>query len=150
MKRTLKSYPFIIASVIAVCLGLVAADGLYQNSKTDGFNSGSFKVAKCQEKNYDWKIYECTGNYTHGVGDMGKNNALLTITGHKPEEGEVVADVYPPLHQQVMKTNRFVTGKERSSVLYNLPWLVMMSSSIFLPVGAVLYLLGRQSRNGVV
>lgn len=140
----------IAAIALSVCTGLFAIYHLYQNSKTDGFDRGSVEVIQCQEENWEWKISKCTGNYTSGVGMMGKDNVSVIVTGDELHKGDIVYDVYPPAFHSKMNTDHFVTGKERSSVLYNSPWLLLLFVSIFTPIGAVLYTLGRRQKNSSV
>lgn len=128
--------------VVSLLLILFAFFNLYQNSKTDGYNRGSIEVTRCQEKNWAWRIYECTGDYTSGVGMIGKRNVTVTVTGDELHKGDVVYDVYPPTFHSKMDTDHFVTGKERSSVLYNTPWLLLLFISTAAPLSMTLYALG--------
>ena len=142
---------YLVAMIaLSACTGLFALYYLYQNSKTDGFDRGSIEVSQCHEESWEWKIYKCTGNDTSGVGMMGKDNVSVTVTGDEIHKGDIVYDVYPPASHGKMDTDHFVTGKERSSVLYNTPWLLLLFVSIFMPIGAFLYNLGRHRKNGSI
>lgn len=142
---------FIVTAIIAGCVGLFATYQLYQNSKTDGFNRGSIEVDRCQEQNAEWKIYKCTGMYTSGAGMISKDNVSITVTGGEPQKGDFIYDVYPPMFRSKIDTDRFVTGKERSSVFYNSPWLLLLFISIFAPLGVLLYTLeGRRKNSNMI
>lgn len=132
-----KNY-LIAVLALSMCTGLFAMYHLYQNSKTDGFNRGSIEVNQCHEENWDWKIYNCTGNYTSSAGMMAKDNVSVTVAGDKLHKGDIVYDVYPPAFHSKMDTDYFVTGKERSSVFYNTPWLFLLFASILAPFGTTL------------
>lgn len=144
-----KNY-FMAVIALSACTGLFAIYYLYQNSKTDAFDRGSVEVNQCREGSSQWKIYKCTGNYTSGVGMMSKDNVTVTVTGDELHKGDIIYDVYPPIFHSKMNTDYFVTGKERSSVLYNSPWLLLLYVSLFIPIGAVFYTLGRRRKNNTV
>ena len=144
--REMKKYYLIAIIALSACIGLFAIYHLYQNSKTDGFNRGSIEVTQCVEEDWDWQIYECTGYYTSDVGMMGKDNVSVTVTGDEFHAGDIVYDVYPPAYRSKMDTNHFVTGKERSSVLYNGPWLLLLLMSILSSTSATFYTLGARRK----
>lgn len=145
MKRNHKIHIFIIASIMTVCVGLFGAYQLYQNGKTDGFNSGWIEVRQCREMNTAWRIYECRGDYTSNVGMMGKRDVSVRVTGYEPRAGDMIDDVYPPTFHKKMETSYFITGKERNGIVYNSPWLIMVFISIFLPLSFAVYVLGVRS-----
>lgn len=126
---------FIALSLLAVLAGFIGLFAIYQNNKTDGFNSGEITVANCQETDWNRKIYSCTGDYfSTGGGMIERSNVSVTVFAHEYTAGDIITDVYPPTFSDKQATHYFITGRERTSVTYNLPWLFAIFLGILLPI----------------
>ncbi len=114
---------------------------MYNNSKTDGYGGGSIRVDGCKVEDAAWKMYTCSGFYMGSAGLVEVKGATVRVTGKQYESGEYVYDVYPTTSMDVspQDTHGFITGRERSSVLYNSPWVAMLFVGVLLLVGSVLY-----------
>lgn len=132
----------IIISMLAILYSLFQMNN---NSKTDGFGGGSIRVTKCEVNDTAWKVYSCSGSYMSAAGLVEVKNATIRVTGKEYKSGAYIDDVYPTVAiEKLSKDPRsFVTGRERSSVLYNGPWLVMLFVGLLLPLGLILYVFGR-------
>lgn len=129
----------IVLSFIFMVAGLIGAFNIYQNNKTDGLNNGQITVDSCEEKDWSWRIYSCTGSYfSTGGGMVERKNVTVTVFTREYKKGDRIADVYPPAFSSNQTTNHFVTGRERASVTYNTYWLILVFLGIILPVITVL------------
>lgn len=122
-------------SVIALFSGIVGLYNIYINNKTDRFNHGQITVNSCEVKDRAWKVYSCTGDYfSTGGGMVGRNDVTVKVFGIEPQEGQIIDDVYPPNSHTAETTDHFVTGRERASVIYNIPWLMLVLAGIVIPL----------------
>ncbi len=134
--RYLKSARFQRVFLITIaCVGLFstlfASYQVYQNNKIDGFGNGDIRVESCQLINEPYKIYDCRGDYTSTSGGGWMYSTTITVAGTFYNEGELIHDVYPAGNQPHPATH-FITGKERSSVIYNLQWIFLFFSGVIL------------------
>ncbi len=134
------------AAIISLCIvsaiaALFAWYQLYQHSKTDGFGSGDIVVSMCEEEDWDWKLYTCRGDYSSNAGLIYTRDVTVRVSAHVYKAGDTVEDVYP-VRGSLADAREFITGKERSSVLYNAPWLALLFISLAVPIGAGLYVIG--------
>lgn len=139
----------ILSSVLAVLLGLIGAFNIYQNNKTDGLNNGQITVTNCEEKDWAWRIYTCTGNYfSTGGGMVERAGVTVTVLGGEYKAGDIVADVYAPEFTTNQTTDHFITSRERASVVYNIGWLLCVLLGILLPVVTFTFVLATRRRAG--
>lgn len=136
----------IIVGIVSVILALFALFQLYQHSKTDGFGSGRIKVSACEEQDWAWKIYRCQGKYYSSTGMIETEDVSVRVTGSVPTSGDFISDVYP-IHGTNADAREFITGQERSSVVYNIPWLTLLFIAIVAPIGLGLYIIGQRLTN---
>ena len=136
----------IIVGIVSVILTLVALFQLYQHSKTDGYGNGWIKVSTCKEQDWAWKIYRCQGGYHSGAGLIETEDVSVKVTGYEPKRDAIISDVYP-VYGSKADAHEFVTGKERSSVVYNIPWLTLLFVAIVAPIGLWLYIAGQHLTN---
>lgn len=138
----------ILSSVLAVLVGLIGAFNIYQNNKTDGLYSGQITVTSCQEKDWAWRIYSCTGDYfSTGGGMVSRSDVTVTVFGGEYKAGDIIADVYAPEFTTSQTTDHFVTGRERASVTYNMDWLLCVFLAVLLPIITLTFVLA--TRRGV-
>ena len=142
MKQTI----IIIVCALSLVIGLFALHQLYQHSKTDGFGSGRIVVNSCEERDRDGKLYMCRGDYRSNAGMYFTRDVSVGVSGGEYKMGEVVADVYPA-HGSNADAREFITGAERSSVLYNVSWLALLFMSMAILVGAGLYAVAANRRS---
>ena len=132
----------LLLSAVTIFFGLAGAYTIYQNSKTSGTNNGQITVSSCTEKDWAARAYTCTGDYfSTGGGMVSRENVSVTVTGREYQRGDTIDDVYPPLHDSNETASYFVTGKERGSVVYNLPSLFLILLAILMPVIAIALIL---------
>lgn len=131
----------VIFTVSAISFSLVQ---MYNNSKTDGYGGGSIRVDQCKVDDAAWKIYTCSGFYKSTAGLVEVKNAKVIVMGKEYISGEYIDDVYPTASIDTLSQDprSFVTGRERSSVEYNAPWLAMLFVGLLLPLGLALYTKG--------
>lgn len=148
-QRTRTITILVISSAIAVLIGLIGAFNIYQNNKTDGLHSGQITVTSCQEKDWTWRIYSCTGDYfSTGGGMVNQSDATVTIFGGEYEAGDIITDVYAPEFATNQTTDHFITGRERASVVYNIGWLLCVLLGILLPAVTLTFALATRRRAG--
>ncbi len=125
----------VIASVVAVFFGLFGLYAIYTHNKTDGLNNGQITVDSCKEIDWSWRVYSCTGSYfSTGGGMIERNNVSVKVFGGELKQGAIVDDIYPPASGSAETTDYFITGRERASVTYNIPSLILVFSGVILPM----------------
>lgn len=143
----------VIAIIVSGFLGLillgVGGFNIYLNGKSDGFGGGSLKVTKCREVNWSWRIYECTGNYSSGAGMIYVKDLKVETRGEY-KAGETIGDVYPTAYsyqRNAARPTALVTGFERTSVYYNIPWILIVMAGLFIPAFTVMYVVLTRHRH---
>lgn len=142
MKVIPKPLLIIVSAFIGLVLLTVGTFNIYKNNKTDFSGGGSLRVTKCYEQDWAWRLYRCEGTYHSGAGMVIVDNVEVSKVRGEYKADEWVGDVYPTSYSfsGVDFTPRtFVTGFERTGVLYNLPWILMAMAGLFLPAFAVMY-----------
>lgn len=143
-----KKITLILLSSFAILLGLIGVFNIYQNNKTDGLNNGQITVKNCQEVDWSWRIYSCAGDYfSTGGGMVERNNVTVTAFTREYKEGDIIPDVYPPAFGDNETTHHFVTGRERASVTYNLPWLLLVLVAVAIPLITTTMLIMSRNKN---
>lgn len=131
----------IISGFIGLILVSVSGFNIYLNGKSDGFGGGSLKVTNCREVDWSWRIYECAGNYSSGAGMIYVENLTVKVRGeYKP--GERIGDLYPTAysyHDNSAWPTSLITGFERTSVYYNIPWILVFMAGLLIPAFTVVY-----------
>lgn len=138
--RLFKTKIILVAlSTAAVFFGLIGLYNIYVNNKTDGLNNGQITVDRCIEKDYDWRVYVCTGSYfSTGGGMIERDNVSVKVYGGTLGRDAIVEDVYPPALSTAETTSYFITGRERASVTYNIPSLILVFLALLLPIITIL------------
>ena len=142
MKKTTKIIILLFTFLITVMMILFALFQIYQNSKTDGLNSGHIKISSCKELDWARKVYLCNGDYRSSAGMNFTNDVKVRVMGREYQKGEIVWDVYSGNSKSQEDARYFITGIERSSVMHNSLWIGLLALGIFIPSGILLYLIG--------
>lgn len=143
--RSLVIIVLIIASISSIVLTGIGALNLYMNSKTDGFGGGHITVeGDCKEIIWAWRVDKCTGRYRAAAGDITRENVSVIVSGGSSRT--IVPDVYPLAGTTNLTTQTFITGKERSSVIYNTPWIATIFIGLLIPAVTITYLLARRTK----
>ncbi|MDB5162057.1 MAG: hypothetical protein JWM52_565 [Candidatus Saccharibacteria bacterium] len=148
MKKSTKVLILVLSTIVGLTVFLTGLFQLYQTGKTDEAGSGTITVAQCKEADWAWRIYDCTGSYFSTSGGMVEiNDVTVRVTGGEYKKDDYIGDVYPTDAPSVFNTHphHFITGRIRSSVLYNAPSIIMSFIGLLLPIGTALYLLGASS-----
>jgi hypothetical protein len=148
-RLSLVKIALVIVSITAIVIGFIGLYNIYSNNKTDGLNNGEITVDNCAELDWSWRIYSCTGSYfSTGGGMVERENVTVKVFGGELKKGAVVGDVYPPSGQSAETTSYFITGRERASVTYNVPSLILVFFGIVFPVVTiVLFVVSRKKHS---
>lgn len=139
----------VTACIIAIPLGFFGLYNIYANNKTDGLNNGQITINSCTEVDWAWRVYSCTGSYfSTGEGMIERENVTVKVFGGELKKDAVVDDVYPPVTSSAETTSYFITGRERASVTYNIPSIILVFISIILPLlTVVIFVMSRNKQS---
>ncbi len=151
MKKSKKILVLVISIIVGLIIFLTAFYQLYVNGKTDGLGNGTITVDHCKEVDWAWRVYDCTGSYfSTGGGMVEINDVTVRVTGGEYKNGEQIGDAYPTDQTSVFNDEQprhFITGRIRSSVLYNAPTIAVLFAGILIPFGTFMYMFGASSRS---
>lgn len=79
---------------------------------------------------------------------MIERSNVSVIAYAEYKQGGIIPDVYAPLYTSKQTTDHFVTGRERASVTYNIPWITLVVLGILFPIVTTVFILTNKMSRG--